>query len=33
MLKHDGEWKILMEYQKGAVSQAEWDALAGAEEP
>jgi len=31
MLKQDGKWKMLMEYQIGAVTQAEWDALAPGE--
>ena len=28
LLKEEGDWKILMEYQKAAVTKAEWDALA-----
>lgn len=28
LVKKNGEWKLVMEYQKNAASQAEWDALA-----
>lgn len=28
LVKRDGKWKILMEYQKSKATQADWDALA-----
>lgn len=28
LVRKDGQWKMLMEYQKQAANQAEWDALA-----
>ena len=31
LIKEDGKWQIMMEYQKGLSTKAEWDALAPAE--